>query len=222
MLDLVTISDTHNLQESLELPSGDVLIHAGDWTIGGHPSEIHAVADWFKHLLDSKKFKYIVSICGNHDFFMEENPLEARQYFTGIPGLHYLENSSVVIDGYKFYGSPQQPWYFDYAFNVPRGAPIRKYWDAIPIDTDVLITHGPPWGFCDDVWIQGKLGHAGCEELAIAIERIQPKYAISGHLHQGYGTAMLGKTMIVNAAVTEITRDHKYKLKNEPICLTLK
>jgi len=55
-----------------------------------------------------------------------------------------VQDSSINIEGIKIYGSPWQPSYHDWAFNLERGEAIRKKWDLIPGDTDVLITHGPP------------------------------------------------------------------------------
>jgi len=57
----------------------------------------------------------------------------------------YLEDSGTVINGIRIWGSPWQPWFCDWAFNVERGE-LMKYWKLIPTDTDVLMTHGPPIG----------------------------------------------------------------------------
>tara|TARA_Y100000296_G_C5174834_1_gene259491 strand:- start:2061 stop:2591 length:531 start_codon:yes stop_codon:yes gene_type:complete len=60
-------------------------------------------------------------------------------------GIKYLNDSSITIDGIKFWGSPIQPWFHDWAFNRKRGNEIRKHWELIPTNTDVLLTHGPPF-----------------------------------------------------------------------------
>jgi len=90
----------------------------------------------------------------------------------------------VIIEGVKFYGSPWQPRFFDWAFNLDRGEEIKKKWDLIPMDTDVLITHGPPYGILDLTHEGEKVG---CEELMKAVLRVQPKIHIFGHIHEAYG-----------------------------------
>lgn len=84
----------------------------------------------------------------------------------------------------RFYGSSWQPWFYDWAFNLQRGTEIRAKWEQIPIDTDVLITHGPPYGFGDRI-TRGE--HVGCLDLLDAVVKIQPRLHIFGHIHEGYG-----------------------------------
>jgi Icc-related predicted phosphoesterase len=86
----------------------------------------------------------------------------------------------------------------DYAFNRQRGAEIKAYWDKIPADVDVLITHGPPYGILDKTLFQM---HVGCEELRNAVqERIQPKIHAFGHIHEAYGQVKEGNTLFINAS----------------------
>lgn len=108
------------------------------------------------------------------------------------------------MEGIKFYGSPWQPWYYDWAFNEQRGEKIKAKWDLIPEDTDVLITHGPPMGILDKTL---ESGHVGCEELVKAVHRIKPKLHIFGHIHEDHGELRLHGTHFVNAASCNL----KYK-----------
>jgi hypothetical protein len=62
------------------------------------------------------------------------------------PTVIYLNDSGVEIDGLKFWGSPVQPYFHNWAFNRI-GDDICKHWELIPLDTDILITHGPVKGF---------------------------------------------------------------------------
>ena len=84
------------------------------------------------------------------------------------------------IDGVKFWGSPWQPAFYDWAFNVPRGRQLAEMWALIPDDTDVLITHTPPYGILDQVE-NGEL--VGCEDLREALLRVKPKLHVFGHIH---------------------------------------
>lgn len=112
--------------------------------------------------------------------------------------IHYLEDSSVCIEGINFYGSPVTPFFYDWAFNCERGEKIKQYWDKIPENTDVLITHGPPFGILDKT-TTGEI--VGCEELAKAVNRIQPKVHIFGHIHEEYGMIAKGETTYINASL---------------------
>jgi Icc-related predicted phosphoesterase len=108
---------------------------------------------------------------------------------------HYLQDQSVIIEGLKFYGSPWQPTFHNWAFNKDRGEKIKTEWDKIPSDTDVLITHGPPFGILDKTVDNEKVG---CEELLLAVNRIKPKIHIFGHIHENYGEIKLNGTHFIN------------------------
>ena len=136
---LVCTSDTHGFHHRLKLPPGDVLIHAGDFCSRGDEWEAKNFAVW----LHDQNYKHKIVISGNHDRIMEKDPQFGELLFGGVA--HYLLDSSVVIDGIKFYGSPWQPAFNNWAFNIPRDSDeIAAKWNLIPDDTDVLITHGPP------------------------------------------------------------------------------
>ena len=46
----------------------------------------------------------------------------------------FLNDSGCVLENIKIWGSPVQPWFYDWAFNRTRGAEIKKHWDLIPKD----------------------------------------------------------------------------------------
>lgn len=123
----------------------------------------------------------------------------------------YLEDRSTTIYGLKFYGSPWQPEFCGWGFNLPRGRALLDKWDMIPDDTDVLITHTPPVGY-GDLCASGT--RAGCVDLLHTVQkRVRPKYHIYGHIHEGYGVRSDGKTVFVNAS----TCDLAFSPKNKPI-----
>ncbi|MFC3560838.1 metallophosphatase domain-containing protein [Pedobacter jamesrossensis] len=201
---VVAISDTHMRQKDIILPDGDILIHAGDLSLTGTKEEIVNFLMWFSE----QPHEYKIFIAGNHDFMFETRPGEMKSY---IPdNVIYLENSGINIDGINIWGSPIQPTFYDWAFNVDRGAKIKRYWDLIPDNTDILITHGPPFGKLDGNHNKERVG---CEELALAVARIRPKYHIFGHIHQGYGQLSDGVTNFINASLL----NEKYIYTNEPI-----
>lgn len=203
---LVLISDTHDLQHKVSIPDGDVFVHAGDLTMIGDVESTQKAIDW----LDGQPHEHVVFIAGNHDYAFE------RGSRLDLKRLAYLENSSVTIHGVKFYGSPVQPWFMSWAFNVHRGKPIKQFWDKIPEDTDVLITHGPPWGVLDQS-IPGKTDHLGCEELAKRMDAIKPKVHVWGHIHGSHGKVSLGDCSSYNASVV----NEAYKVVNEPFVVEI-
>lgn len=207
---LVLISDTHERHNKLIVPDGDVLIHAGDLTYRGDFYAVLEATQWLRSL----PHKHKIVIAGNHDFLFENSPQKARDLMDGI---HYLENEAIVIDGVKFYGSPVQPRFFDWAFNVDRGEAIKKYWNKIPDDTDVLITHGPPIQILDQSAPHKNSEHLGCADLLDAVLRIQPRVHVFGHIHGGYGYHWFGNTRFYNASVV----NEAYHLVNEPFVVEI-
>lgn len=206
---LVCISDTHTFHNQVQLPEGDVLIHAGDLTSGGSVGAIQAALDW----LGEQPIKEVIVIGGNHDFALETR---RRELHTGR--LHYLNNESVEIGGVKFWGSPITPWFMNWAFMVSRGPEIGRVWDEIPLNTDVLITHGPPHGILDQA-IYGATDHLGCEMLAAKFEGeiIEPKVHVFGHIHGGYGQLERYGTTFVNASQV----NEEYRVANPPIVVDI-
>lgn len=191
---LVILSDTHRRHSAIEVPAGDVLIHCGDFTGRGTPPEVIDFNCWLGTLPHPRK----LVIAGNHDFLFERDPTQARALLTNA---EYLEDSGTTIGGLRVWGSPWQPWFHDWAFNLHRGSPIRAKWDLIPAGTDILITHGPPMGILDRTW-RGE--PVGCADLAEAAARIRPKLHLFGHIHEGYGDRVRDDIRYVNASNCDV------------------
>ena len=210
---IVFISDTHGKHDILTskaynniLGEGDILVHAGDCTNVGKTHEIKDFLDWFSNT----PFTHKIFIAGNHDFGFEKNHDIAPEYKE--KGVHYLFDSSVEIDGVKFYGSPWQPEFYDWAFNLPRRGPgIMSKWQDIPVDTDILITHGPPNKILD--YVVRDAFYAGCEELLDRVMEIKPKVNVFGHIHQGYGSIRVNDIEFINASVL----NEAYSYANLPV-----
>jgi Icc-related predicted phosphoesterase len=197
---IVCISDTHGFHDRLVIPEGDVLIHAGDFCGGRDDGAVKRFARW----LEALPHRHKIVVAGDHDFLFESDPELARSLLPR--NVVYLQDSGVVLDGVQFWGSPWQPWFWSFAFNLPRGEALRRKWDLIPTSTDVLITHGPAKGICDRM----KNGtNLGCEELAISLERVRPYLHVCGHVHDGYG--IQGNS--INAAICS----NDYDVVNKPI-----
>lgn len=206
-LRLVLLSDTHNLLEDIEVPDGDVLIHAGDATMGGRPREIWAFAD----IMDQFTHRHKIFIPGNHDLLFEQDPEAARNLVKRrAPGVTVLVDQLVDVEGLKVYGAPWQPRFMDWAFNVDPDK-IKAKWDLIQ-PCDVLVTHGPPLGYGD---LTRRGMRAGCPELLKAIERIKPRYHVCGHIHEGYGVRQHLDTTLINATCL----NDRYAPVHQPIVL---
>jgi Icc-related predicted phosphoesterase len=191
---LVCISDTHNLHDRIAIPDGDVLIHAGDMTNTGSLEEIAACIEFLAALPHRHK----VVIAGNHDFAFQREPAAVAEIVWAVT---YLQDAAAEIGGLRFWGSPWQPWFFDWAFNLERGAAIRAKWDLIPDGVDVLITHGPPLGHLD---LTDNGRSVGCADLLDAVHRVRPRLHVFGHIHEAYGVTAQRGTKFVNACSCDL------------------
>jgi Icc-related predicted phosphoesterase len=233
-LKIVCISDSHERPPKPEdMPEGDLLIHGGDFTMVG---SVFAVIEFNQWLAKVKpKYKYgIVVIAGNHDKTFETAPGLVEPILTNCI---YLNDSGIEINGFKIWGSPVTlAWGRGWVFNRYPGKDIGKHRDAIPDDTDVIISHGPPYGFGDRIdethWQvkfdengDSSIGsgpivftrHAGCKKLAARIRKVKPKLVVCGHIHEGYGAFKMGNTHVINASLL----DECYSSVNAPFIITI-
>lgn len=211
---IVLISDTHSLHQDLIIPKGDMIIHAGDFTNVGSPVDVVNFLWWFNNL----GFKYSLCISGNHDLLAEDHPQVFKKFLDDYPNITYLQDSSATIEGIKFYGSPFTPLFNNWAFMLERGAEMKTVWDKIDKDTDVLITHGGPLGYMDEVFNPKTSEcdeHVGCVELLKALDRLKVKHHIFGHLHESYGKMKYNKTSLYNVS----SCDDSYKIVNPPVVI---
>lgn len=181
---IVCLSDTHGTHKKAEVPDGDVFLYAGDMCARGNRRELEAFRQEF---LTQLPHEHKIVVAGNHDY-----PFECEDGSELLPDCTYLEDEAVTINGVKIYGSPWQPEFCNWAFNLPRGEPLREKWDMIPDDVDVLATHGPPKGVMDGVPRRAFSGtsyikHVGCEELLGRVKEIQPELHVFGHIHEHGG-----------------------------------
>ena len=212
MTRITLISDTHAKHNQLngDLPGGDILIHAGDFmTDGYNQTEARQFFHWFDAI---NTYETKIFIAGNHDRVMQNEPETMRGILTGYKTIDYLEDDTCVLygdgpngdfpeDNIRIYGSPWQPVFFDWAFNLPRNGPeLAEKWATIPENTDILITHGPSWGH-NDTTQYDRNRHLGCELLRERIDVIRPKIHVVGHIHSGHGHHFDGHTHYFNASV---------------------
>lgn len=204
------ISDTHNRHRRIELPGGDMLIYAGDFMSSGYYiEELHDFVSW----IAEQPYKYKVCIAGNHDRLCESYPYEKvkdlfEYYYDD--GVRYIMDEEIEIEGLRIYGTPYQPYFLNWAFNVKSERKLTEIYTKIPSGLDILITHCPPYDILDkshksrpqsDITGNEPLGS---KELLNVLNYMEepPKYCCFGHIH-GDGGQILKQDDItfINASV---------------------
>jgi len=216
MTRITCISDTHTKHKQLTkyLPGGDIIICSGDISSMGYQHEIKEFCKWFDSL---NNYDHKLFIAGNHDFLFERDPDKAYEIIRSYKWITYLQDNLIEIgndidDYIKIWGTPWQPEFYNWAFNLPKnGIKLAEKWNNVPEFTDILITHGPPFGYLDTMI--GENINLGCELLINRIKTIKPKINIFGHIHSGYGYKFDGDTHYINASVL----NEQYIYENEPL-----
>jgi predicted phosphodiesterase len=236
---LVCISDTHtyhrdvfkDLRNYINPNDFNILIHSGDISFRGTENE---VTRFIYDLMNIDFFDYKIFISGNHDWcFQKINEPHHKDDYDwlrhlifeenlGQSNIIYLEDNHLIISlpefsrPLKIYGTPWQPEFHNWAFNLPRnGEELESKWNMIPKDTDILITHTPPHGIGDYTLSNIRVG---CELLRFRVEQINPLVHIYGHIHEGYGVKVENKTIFVNAS----SCDRMYNPVNLPQIIEIK
>jgi Icc-related predicted phosphoesterase len=179
------ISDAHGYHNLLTIPEADMVVFSGDcsnyFDSARNAVEVGEFTEWFSAL----PIKHRLLVAGNHDTSIERR-LITKQDFEQM-GIIYLENEAVTIEGINFYGTPITPQFNQWAFMRARHK-MDVVWNAVPEDTDVLISHGPPKGILDlTESMQHKLEQVGCKNMANRIEKLNLKYVLFGHIHDCEG-----------------------------------
>lgn len=208
------LSDTHNkhVKTTLDLPGGDLLIHSGDISSMGYDHEIKNFCNWFDRVSD---YSHRIFIAGNHDFGFQNDPEKCKEVIESYKWINYLQDSYILLGDdsekmVKVWGSPWQPEFYNWAFNLKRmGKELEEKWNEIPEDVDILITHGPAFGYVDVV--EGRDQNLGCELLAKRIKEIKPKIHVCGHIHSARGYTFDGDTHYINASVLDERYNYSYK-----------
>lgn len=214
------ISDTHGSHNLLELSKYDFegIIFAGDWTQGKDLlfKETIPFLEW----LEDIECEHKLLVAGNHEVSVQNMNEEFYELLKEYPSITYLQDTEVVINGVKFYGSPYSNEFFNWAF-MEEDYDLKTIWDKIPDDTNVLITHGPAYGIHDLVKRSyNRDPHVGSKALHYRKLAIQDhlKFHISGHIHE-HGNCIEVKGNVTN--VCPCIRDENYRVANEPIIIEI-
>src|SRR6187402_1527746 len=182
---ITCVADLHGFYPKLD--GGDLLIIAGDLTSRDEIEQYEEFSDWLK----AQEYRKKIFISGNHDNRMTDK--SAQKYFCPIKRnyeeFEYLCDSGTEFEGLKIWGSPWTKTFEGInpkccAFTVDTEEELAAKFALIPEDTDILITHSPPFGILDHC----SNGHVGSKSLRSTINRIKPKIHIFGHIHENGGT----------------------------------
>lgn len=211
---IVAISDVHTKFGKLIIPECDILISAGDYSFRGQLHEVKSFHSW----LNEQPSKHIISVQGNHELYVEKNfnlSKELAQH--ECPRVHFIDEGLVEIEGIKIWCSAITPSFHNWAWNRERGEEIKRHWDLIPNDVNILVTHGPIKGMLDEVYyIDGVTikEHVGCQDLYNRVMQLPDlKYHICGHIHCSRGIKSFNGVTYINACIC----DEQYMPTNEPI-----
>ena len=199
------------LENKFDLPAADFIVHCGDVSSHGSEYEVREFLNWFSNLY---QYDHKIFIAGNHDWLFESTPGLAKRLVEEYKdkNVYYLEDSGIELWGINFWGSPVIKPFNNWAFNRPEKK-LKQHWDAIPKNTNVLITHGPSYMLMDFAK-SGSGKHTGSESLYWTVfDRVRPKLHCFGDIHEQYGVKEIDGIKIVNASVL----DGAYNLVNSPV-----
>lgn len=196
---ICALSDLHGTLP--EVPDCDLLLLGGDYCPNSNLMHFwygKQMAPWLEELATRMK---IVGVGGNHDELFEKHPdLVPKMEWT------YLQDKLLEWNGLRIWGSPWQLRFYDWAFNLMEDQLERK-WELIPDDTDILITHSPPYGYGDlaEDFQTKKSEHVGSPSLMGRIMEVSPKLCVFGHIHAGRGVYQIdgkkGPVVLANATI---------------------
>jgi hypothetical protein len=219
------------------LPGGTLLIHSGDFTSIGRKHEVEKFIDWF----GKQPYMHKVFIAGNHDLIFDTEILfrdksvhfDRKQYFepavigkpewlidllNNLPNdVYYLENSSIKLEGINIWGSPYSPSFgYGWAFNKDRGYDMVQCWNEIPMNTDIVITHTPIYGYNDRTSNTNE--NVGCSDLYHRMREVKPHLHFAGHIHEAYGHKTMGLDGSHNLQTFNgCSCNLRYEAENDPI-----
>lgn len=203
---LVCISDTHNYHAKLQIPDGDILIHAGDFSNHGKPKEVASFCNWFAQ----QPHKYKIAVTGNHDLSLDCSHINANLACQSIVRDYMMEDkfaffthNALAIEGVQFFFSSFTPTYGNWAFMLTDDALALK-WAQIPAETQVLVTHGPPKGILDSYEMDGVTVQCGSASLLQRVQLLNNlKLHVFGHIHESHGKLMQNGVQFANVAICD-------------------
>lgn len=193
------------------VPPCDLLLVAGD--VG--PDDPEAAHDWlqneFAPWLEAQPAGAIVSVAGNHDLLAAA---DADAFGAAAPWT-YLDNATTFVDGVRVAGSAWSLPFGSWPFMADEHA-LDTIWRSIPPDTQIMLVHGPPYGYCDATAHGVRGGSRSL--LRRLVELPDLKLVCCGHIHEAYGRETLSTgALVVNASLVDL----RVELAHEPVVVEL-
>ena len=213
------LSDIHgNLYVSI--PQSDYLLISGDIVPYSLQHDNELSNTWFDDVFipwcERQPVERVIFIAGNHDYFLDKTHIGSPHCSLDSGYTRFFGEKTVYLycdryehDGIVFYGSPWTPWFWNWAFNLPKDdAEVnQQHWEKIPDDVNILLTHGPPANILD---VNDRYEHCGCPDLLNRVGQLQGlRLHLFGHIHEGFGSTKINNTLFCNAAVDGILRKGK-------------
>jgi Icc-related predicted phosphoesterase len=191
------IADLHG-HVPADVPPCDLLLIAGD--LG--PDDPREGAAWLRQLfvpwLERQPAAEVAAIAGNHDYMALRRPELLRE----VAAWRYLENDAAIVAGLRVAGSSWSLTFGIWPMQAPEEE-LEDMWQSIPDDTEVVLVHGPPYGYCD---LTARGVHGGSRTLLRRLlELPRLRLVCTGHIHEGYGQAVLPTgALVVNASLVDV------------------
>lgn len=219
--EIVYFSDSHGQHNKLKIPTCDILICGGDFTLNGRQSEVLDFFKWF----DRQPSLYKIVVAGNHDICFDKKLQPAvygtirqlrpswleqllTEYMNPLNHSWYLEGNSCEVWNLRIWGSPYtvNMRNSQSAFKLDNAVEEDILYSSIPDGTDIIVSHGPAHNRLDEVMALPDNIHLGSNVLLSNIHRVKPTYVFSGHAHDDYGYMLDPqediKTMYYNGSLT--------------------
>lgn len=211
MLKVVCISDTHTMHDQITIPECDMLIHAGDFSyMGKWTDEVLPFLEWFA----IQPAKHKILVCGNHEVMISKAPGILVDKCKEL-GIEFLRNEHTIKAQRMIFGSPYSVEFGNWAYGLP-DEKLQDIWDYINPLTEILVVHGPAYGYLDKT-LRGE--RVGSKTLAEHFKKLPNlKLVICGHIHEDKGILIKDGITYVNASIANFPH---YEKLSSPIVLEL-
>jgi len=215
----VVISDTHSREKKIEwfkdkenIDSVNMVIHCGDF------SHSMKTLDEFIKWYGALEIEYKILIAGNHDETIAARGYNWTKDICDYYGIIYLQDTSIEIEGIKIHGSPWSNEFGNWVF-MANDFELDQHWQKIPDDTNILITHGPAFGKCDEVYQDIQQPHVGSRTLDMRIRELKKlTHHFVGHIHDCGGEIHQDRYTTYNASIM----NYWFMPDNEPWVFEIK
>jgi len=203
---IVCFSDTHGQHRNKKLNSwlmnnsADILLFAGDYQ-KNNQDHGKIFVEWIAEL----PYKHKIIIPGNHD----NNFDNAREKCKHYDNIHFIVHEGIEIEGIKFFCSAYSRTFGNWYFMESEDT-LKYLYEKIPNNTEILVTHTPPFGTLDETIYSVSAGSTSLNNRIPELPKLE--YNIFGHIHEQNGFRTFDDIKYINCSVT----NELYELVNNP------